>query len=89
MDSEQATSESQVDNPAGSPQALSMADFRGTLHDLANVFATILGYAELALSKDAGEPVRRYLEELHRAGQRGDGLVRAAQEAIHRAQRGD
>lgn len=66
----------------GSDDALTLS-IRDTLHDLANVFATILGYAELALSKGAEGPIGRYLEEVQQAGQRGQLLVQDAQARIH------
>jgi signal transduction histidine kinase len=51
----------------------------GVAHDFNNILAAILGYAELALEKNAltnPDKRTRYVEEIHKAGKRGADLVR-------------
>jgi PAS domain S-box-containing protein len=48
----------------------------GVAHDFNNLLSVITGYAELLLFKlDRGNPARRELEEIHRAGERAAALT--------------
>jgi len=48
----------------------------GIAHDFNNILGAILGYGELAKGKaPAGSDIRRYLETMHSAGERGRSLV--------------
>jgi len=48
----------------------------GIAHDFNNILGAILGYGELAKAKaPAGSDIRRYLETIHSAGERGRSLV--------------
>jgi len=49
----------------------------GVAHDFNNVLTAVTGYCELALSRiSAGDPLRRDLEEIHKAGTRATALTR-------------
>ncbi len=49
----------------------------GIAHDFNNILATILGFTELALERpENGNRLKRYLEEIRDAGERGAALVR-------------
>ncbi|MEX2272613.1 MAG: PAS domain S-box protein [Vicinamibacterales bacterium] len=48
----------------------------GIAHDFNNLLTTILGYSDLLLNTvDAQSPLRRDLEEIHKAGQRAESLT--------------
>src|SRR6187397_731199 len=48
----------------------------GIAHDFNNILGAILGYGELAKGKaSAGSDIRRYLDTIHSAGERGRLLV--------------
>jgi PAS domain S-box-containing protein len=48
----------------------------GIAHDFNNILGAILGYGELAKGKaSAGSDIRRYLDTIHSAGERGRSLV--------------
>ncbi len=59
--------------------------YRATLHDLSNVLASILGYAELALMSEDIERTRQFISEVYDAGKRGQELVQEAQTRLYEA----
>jgi len=49
----------------------------GIAHDFNNILSAVIGYTEMAQGEaDAGEHLRHYLEQIHKAGERARDLVR-------------
>lgn len=49
----------------------------GIAHDFNNILSSVIGYTEMALEEDGiGERPRRYLEQIHKAGERARDLVK-------------
>jgi two-component system cell cycle sensor histidine kinase/response regulator CckA len=49
----------------------------GVAHDFNNILAVIMGYSDLMMQRiEPGDPLRKYIEEIHHASERAAGLTR-------------